>query len=152
VPIFSVSGKINSGVSFHQFAKDESVRAIWVRNIRHDNLVIRRYTTVCSQHFMPEDLLEGPDAIWILERYRCCSSGTTSACLLAKRVPEDIGKMRMRSWYQRVFEVSWLWLQTRTSTLISGSNLWKNLHTAACQSLQKRIRAKQQIQKWKPRD
>ncbi|XP_076126773.1 uncharacterized protein LOC143106385 [Alosa pseudoharengus] len=59
VPRCSVSGKVNSGVSFHQFPKEESVRAIWVRNIRRDNFIIRRHTTVCSRHFMPEDIIEG---------------------------------------------------------------------------------------------
>ncbi|XP_030227299.1 uncharacterized protein LOC115554647 isoform X2 [Gadus morhua] len=59
VPSCSVSGKFNSSVSFHQFPKDESVRAIWVRNIRRDKFVIRRHTTVCSRHFMPEDVVEG---------------------------------------------------------------------------------------------
>uniref|UniRef100_A0A8C5CWV9 THAP-type domain-containing protein n=1 Tax=Gadus morhua TaxID=8049 RepID=A0A8C5CWV9_GADMO len=59
VPSCSVSGKFNSSVSFHQFPKDESVRAIWVRNIRRDKFVIRRHTTVCSRHFMQEDVVEG---------------------------------------------------------------------------------------------
>ena len=72
VPRCSVSGRFNSSVSSHQFPKDESVRAISVRNIRRDNFVVRRHTTVCSRHFMPEDIIEGgryrlnPEAILVL--------------------------------------------------------------------------------------
>ncbi|XP_061634198.1 DNA transposase THAP9 [Phyllopteryx taeniolatus] len=59
VPQCSMSGKFNSAVSFHHFPKNENLRKIWTRNVRRENLVIKRTTTVCSRHFMPTDVIQG---------------------------------------------------------------------------------------------
>uniref|UniRef100_A0A3Q3KE18 THAP-type domain-containing protein n=1 Tax=Monopterus albus TaxID=43700 RepID=A0A3Q3KE18_MONAL len=32
---------------------------IWIRNVRRDNLVIKRTTTVCSRHFVSTDVIQG---------------------------------------------------------------------------------------------
>uniref|UniRef100_A0A3Q3K693 THAP domain-containing protein 1 n=1 Tax=Monopterus albus TaxID=43700 RepID=A0A3Q3K693_MONAL len=45
--------------SFHHFPKDETLRKIWIRNVRRDNLVIKRTTTVCSRHFVSTDVIQG---------------------------------------------------------------------------------------------
>uniref|UniRef100_A0A3Q3IKP6 THAP-type domain-containing protein n=1 Tax=Monopterus albus TaxID=43700 RepID=A0A3Q3IKP6_MONAL len=38
---------------------DETLRKIWIRNVRRDNLVIKRTTTVCSRHFVSTDVIQG---------------------------------------------------------------------------------------------
>ena len=59
VPQCAMSGKFNSTVSFHHFPKEETIRKIWIRNVRRDNLVIKRTTTVCSRHFVSTDVIQG---------------------------------------------------------------------------------------------
>uniref|UniRef100_A0A3Q3JGU5 THAP domain-containing protein 1 n=1 Tax=Monopterus albus TaxID=43700 RepID=A0A3Q3JGU5_MONAL len=49
----------NSAIGFHHFPKDETLRKIWIRNVRRDNLVIKRTTTVCSRHFVYTDVFQG---------------------------------------------------------------------------------------------
>uniref|UniRef100_A0A3Q3IAN0 THAP domain-containing protein 1 n=1 Tax=Monopterus albus TaxID=43700 RepID=A0A3Q3IAN0_MONAL len=46
-------------ISFHHFPKDETLRKTWIRNVRRDNLVIKRTTTVCSRHFLSTDVIQG---------------------------------------------------------------------------------------------
>lgn len=58
VPECSVSGRY-SALSFHRFPKDEALRRIWVRNVRRENLVINKSTTVCSRHFVTSDIIPG---------------------------------------------------------------------------------------------
>uniref|UniRef100_A0A3Q3J3B6 THAP-type domain-containing protein n=1 Tax=Monopterus albus TaxID=43700 RepID=A0A3Q3J3B6_MONAL len=38
VPQCVMSGKFNSAISFHHFPKDETLRKIWIRNVRRENL------------------------------------------------------------------------------------------------------------------
>uniref|UniRef100_A0A3Q3JDG9 THAP domain-containing protein 1 n=1 Tax=Monopterus albus TaxID=43700 RepID=A0A3Q3JDG9_MONAL len=57
--IWSFRWKFNSAISFHHFLKDETLRKIWIRNVRRDNLVIKRTTTVCSRHFVSTDVIQG---------------------------------------------------------------------------------------------
>uniref|UniRef100_A0A3B1KED6 THAP domain-containing protein 1 n=1 Tax=Astyanax mexicanus TaxID=7994 RepID=A0A3B1KED6_ASTMX len=59
VPQCAMSGKFNSCVSFHHFPKDETLRKVWIRNVRRENLVIKRTTTVCSRHFIDTDVIPG---------------------------------------------------------------------------------------------
>ncbi|ROL41648.1 THAP domain-containing protein 2 [Anabarilius grahami] len=59
VPKCAISGKFNSTISFHHFPKDETLRKIWIRNVRRENLVIKRTTTVCSRHFVSTDVIQG---------------------------------------------------------------------------------------------
>lgn len=59
VPQYAMSGKFNSTISFHHFPKDETMRKIWIHNVRHDNLVIKRTTTVCSRDFVSQDVIQG---------------------------------------------------------------------------------------------
>uniref|UniRef100_A0A3Q3JXB0 THAP domain-containing protein 1 n=1 Tax=Monopterus albus TaxID=43700 RepID=A0A3Q3JXB0_MONAL len=54
-----MSGNFNSAISFHHFPKEETLRKIWIRNVRRDNLVIKRTTTVCSRHFVSTDVIQG---------------------------------------------------------------------------------------------
>uniref|UniRef100_A0A3Q3IQ15 THAP domain-containing protein 1 n=1 Tax=Monopterus albus TaxID=43700 RepID=A0A3Q3IQ15_MONAL len=58
VPQCAMSGKFNSAISFHHFPKDEALIKIWIRNVRRDNLVIKK-TTVCSRHFVSTDVIQG---------------------------------------------------------------------------------------------
>ncbi|KAK0136273.1 hypothetical protein N1851_027823 [Merluccius polli] len=51
VPQCAMSGKFNS--------TEETLRKIWIRNVRRDNLVIKRTTTVCSRHFVSRDVIQG---------------------------------------------------------------------------------------------
>uniref|UniRef100_A0A8C4E4F5 THAP-type domain-containing protein n=1 Tax=Dicentrarchus labrax TaxID=13489 RepID=A0A8C4E4F5_DICLA len=51
--------KFNSTVSFHHFPKEETLRKIWIRIVRRENLVIKRTTTVCSRHFVSTDVIQG---------------------------------------------------------------------------------------------
>ena len=59
VPLCSMTGKYNSAVSYHTFPKDESQRKKWIHNIKRANLVINRWTTVCSRHFLSTDIIHG---------------------------------------------------------------------------------------------
>ncbi|CAM4620187.1 unnamed protein product [Leuciscus chuanchicus] len=59
VPKCAVSGKFNSTVSFHHIPKDETLRKLWMRNVRRENLVVKRTTTVCSRHFVSTDVIQG---------------------------------------------------------------------------------------------
>uniref|UniRef100_A0A672SEE2 THAP-type domain-containing protein n=1 Tax=Sinocyclocheilus grahami TaxID=75366 RepID=A0A672SEE2_SINGR len=59
VPQCVVSGQFNSSVSFHRFPKEETLRKIWIRNVRRENLVIKRNTAVCSRHFISTDVIQG---------------------------------------------------------------------------------------------
>ncbi|XP_062336855.1 uncharacterized protein LOC134036116 [Osmerus eperlanus] len=59
VPQCEMSGRFNSTVSFHHFPKNETVRKVWIRNVRRANLVIKRTTTVCSRHFVSTDVIDG---------------------------------------------------------------------------------------------
>ncbi|KAJ8367438.1 hypothetical protein AAFF_G00317860 [Aldrovandia affinis] len=54
-----MSGKFNSAVSFHHFPRDENVKQVWIRNVRRENLVISRSTTVCSRHFITSEVIQG---------------------------------------------------------------------------------------------
>ncbi|XP_049437202.1 uncharacterized protein LOC125891759 [Epinephelus fuscoguttatus] len=53
-----MSGKYNSTISFHRFPKDETLRKIWIRNVRRENLVIKRSRAVCSRHFVSTDVIQ----------------------------------------------------------------------------------------------
>lgn len=59
VPKCAVSGKFNSIVSFHNIPKDETLRKLWMRNVRRENLVVKKTTTVCSRHFVSTDVIQG---------------------------------------------------------------------------------------------
>uniref|UniRef100_A0A3Q3JEE7 THAP domain-containing protein 1 n=1 Tax=Monopterus albus TaxID=43700 RepID=A0A3Q3JEE7_MONAL len=54
----SCSTTLHGSISFHHFPKDETLRKIWIRNVRRDNLVIKRTTTVCSRHFISADVIQ----------------------------------------------------------------------------------------------
>ncbi|XP_041653324.1 THAP domain-containing protein 1-like [Cheilinus undulatus] len=59
VPQCAMSGKFNSTISFHHFPKDDTLRKIWIRNVRRENFVIKRTTTVCSWHCLSTDVIQG---------------------------------------------------------------------------------------------
>lgn len=42
----------NSTVNFYDFSWDKALRKLWIRNVRQENLIIIRSTTVCSRHFV----------------------------------------------------------------------------------------------------
>nr|XP_023013675.1 zinc finger protein 14-like [Leptinotarsa decemlineata] len=44
-----------SGVSFHRFPKDKTIRRKWVAALRRKNYIPSNYATVCSNHFRDED-------------------------------------------------------------------------------------------------
>uniref|UniRef100_A0A672SDN2 THAP domain-containing protein 1 n=1 Tax=Sinocyclocheilus grahami TaxID=75366 RepID=A0A672SDN2_SINGR len=48
----------NRSVTFHRFPKEETLRKIWIRNVRRENLVIKRNTAVCSRHFISTDVIQ----------------------------------------------------------------------------------------------
>lgn len=122
VPQCAVSGKFNFTVSFHHFPKDETVRRIWIHNVRRDNLVIKRTTTVFSRHFVSEDVIQDgrrrlkEGAVPVLFAWN--STGSQTKCLQENTTTRGWIHWRGRDGCWIDASVPWLWC--KTTTIIFG--------------------------------
>ncbi|XP_040564340.1 THAP domain-containing protein 2 [Lepeophtheirus salmonis] len=51
----------STGRSFHRFPRDPKIRDQWIRAVRRKDFTPSLHTVLCSDHFLPEDYLEGKE-------------------------------------------------------------------------------------------
>lgn len=62
-----------SALSFHHFPKDETIRKVWLRNVRHENLVFKRTAAVCRRHpRIPSNVGEGVRQRGLEQQFSLC--------------------------------------------------------------------------------